>query len=284
MLICRAIRAGAADAKAHSASLLKNAVSGDVQVERALRSGQLKVKGGHAPTRILPPTTTCSPAPCVLPNVQASEGGQPVEETTVAVTPNNPKNVLTGANDYNCGNSYMGLYASGDGGTTWNTNCMPVEAGQIGCGDPGVGYDLHNTAYAVSIENCGDAAPGPSAIVMAKSTNNGASWNYQPLPGSSATPNPWGVQTRGSADGNTAAPFLSSIFHGENLTGIARSADAGIPATLTWYLAGHNGQPQLHLPVKNMVRLREAQTNENLAGAAPPLSASVAMLTLRTKA
>jgi putative heme-binding domain-containing protein len=106
--------------------------------------------------------------------------------------------------------------------------------------------------------------------LLAEGANNGASWNYQPLPGSRTTPNPWGVLTRASADGNTAAPFLSSNVHGEKLTGVARSADFAIPATLTFYLAGHNGQPPLHLPVKNIVRLRDAQTNQILAEAVPP--------------
>jgi hypothetical protein len=168
--------AQASNTTTKGSSPLKNAVSGSAQIARALHSGQLKHKGVRAPGRIHA-ALTCSPAPCVLSNVQASEGGQPVNETAIATNPNNPQDIITSANDFNCSSSYDGIYTSSDGGTTWNTNCMNTLSGAIGCGDQGVGYDLNNTAYAISLENCGGAAPGPSSIIFEKSTDNGTTWS-----------------------------------------------------------------------------------------------------------
>jgi len=50
-------------------------------------------------------------------------------------------------------------------------------SGAVGCGDPGVGFDLNNVVYATSIENCGSGAPGPSSILIEKSTDNGTTWS-----------------------------------------------------------------------------------------------------------
>jgi hypothetical protein len=158
----------------NSSNSIKNAVSGSVQIARALHSGQLKLSGTYASERAHP-NMTCSPAPCVLPNVQASEGGQPVNETAIAVNPNNPQDILTGANDYNCTSSLAGFYASSNGGNTWKTNCMGTLSGATGCGDPGVGYDLNNVAYATSLENCDSSLP--SSILLEKSTDNGTTWS-----------------------------------------------------------------------------------------------------------
>ena len=95
-------------------------------------------------------------------------------------------------------------------------------------------------------------------------------WSYQPLPGSTDRRNPWGVQVRRSADGDATSPFLSSIVHGEQLTGIARSKDFTCPPRLTFYLAGHNGPPPQVWKAKDLVRVRDAKTNEVLASAQPP--------------
>lgn len=151
----------------------RNAVSGSAQVARALRSGQLKFNGGQPPTR-MQTALTCSPVPCVLPNAQASEGGQPVNETAIAVNPKNAKQMVSGANDYNCTSSYAAFYASSDGGSTWNMNCMGTLAGEQGCGDPSIGYDLNNTVYVTSLENCTTTT---SSIIFEKSINNGTTWS-----------------------------------------------------------------------------------------------------------
>src|SRR5579872_3062558 len=127
--------------------------SGGVLMAQAIHSGRVHVPRPAASSNINP-NLTCSPAPCVLPNVQASgNGGGVVNETPITANPNNPQHLLSGGNDYNCG-SIQGFYASSDGGTTWNHTCLDNLPGSSGCGDPGVGYDLRGTAYISGVD-CG---------------------------------------------------------------------------------------------------------------------------------
>ncbi|MDB5291176.1 MAG: Cytochrome c [Phycisphaerales bacterium] len=95
-------------------------------------------------------------------------------------------------------------------------------------------------------------------------------WANRPLAEHPNAKNPWSVQLRQSSDGNTGAPFLSSLPRGEQGTGVLRSKDFAIPETLSFYIAGHNGQPSAQLPVKNFVRLRATGTDEVLAESPAP--------------
>src|ERR1022692_672593 len=149
--------------------------SGGVLVARAIRSGLLQRPGQSGPSNLtINPDINCSPAPCVLPNVQASGiGTAPANETPIAVNPRNAKQLLTGANDYNCPN-IQGFYTSGDGGSTWTRTCMGNLSPGAGDGDPGVGYDLNGNAYITGID--GGTADG-SDIIFEKSSNNGATWS-----------------------------------------------------------------------------------------------------------
>jgi putative heme-binding domain-containing protein len=94
------------------------------------------------------------------------------------------------------------------------------------------------------------------------------SWHNTPLEGA-PTANPWALQTRTSADGNSA-PFLSSLPGGEQLTGVLRSQTFIAPPKLTFWMAGHNGFPDKADQKKNAVRLRAAETGEILAESFPP--------------
>ncbi|HTA25886.1 MAG TPA: hypothetical protein VK763_20310, partial [Terriglobales bacterium] len=49
-----------------------------------------------------PHSTSCSPAPCVLPPTQASEGGAEVSDAPIVADPLNPLNLLLGSFDANC--------------------------------------------------------------------------------------------------------------------------------------------------------------------------------------
>ena len=97
-----------------------------------------------------------------------------------------------------------------------------------------------------------------------------AVWTFHPIEGSTDSRNPWGEQSRASADGNNASTFLSSNVHGETLTGVAKSPVFKIPPKLTFFLAGHNGRPPDKHPEKNFVRLRDAKTDEILKEQVPP--------------
>jgi hypothetical protein len=117
---------------------------------------------------------TCTPAPCVFTNVQASGGSAPANETPVAVNTKKLKHVLAGANDYSCSSSLAGFYTSASGGSTWARSCAALVAGgNGGGGDPIVGYDLKSDAFRGSITFL---STGLWAIGLSKSTNNGATW------------------------------------------------------------------------------------------------------------
>ena len=74
-----------------------------------------------------------------------------------------------------------------------------------------------------------------------------------PLPGGTDSADPWGYQPRRCADGKEVQ-LLSSHPQGEQLTGVLRSRAFVIPDALSFYLAGHNGQPPAKHPIKNVIR------------------------------
>ena len=73
-------------ARPNTVHLEKSPLSGGVLMARAIRAGLIHLPGGTNGA-VKPPSLNCKPAPCALPNVQASGGSQPVDEDlTDAVT------------------------------------------------------------------------------------------------------------------------------------------------------------------------------------------------------
>ncbi len=116
-------------------------------------------------------------------------------ETTIASNPNNPANIVSGANDYRVYSSREGgqdsssyAYTSMDGGQTWTDVLIPgltYSTGAVGAlramdgaGDPIVAFGPNNTVYFGSIA-FSRAAPGagateaPSAITVNVSHDGG---------------------------------------------------------------------------------------------------------------
>jgi hypothetical protein len=118
-------------------------------------------------------------------------------ETTIAVNPNNPNNIVAGANDYRLFNTREGrndsssfAYTSFDGGQTWANVAMPGLAfptGGVGAlswfdasGDPVVAFGPNNTVYFGSIAFSRSAPLGgqlASAIVVNVSHDGGLHWD-----------------------------------------------------------------------------------------------------------
>ena len=99
---------------------------------------------------------------------------------------------------------------------------------------------------------------------------NALDWRNSPVKGGDTT-NPWFLETRASADGDQASQFISSLSPGgEKFTGILRSRPFNIPARLSFFMAGHDGSPDKPPRKKNLVRLRDAATQQVLAHSAPP--------------
>ena len=72
--------------------------SGSLLVGEAIHSGALQLPPSYE-TSFFQPALTCSPVPCVLPNVQASGGTNIANEDPIAANPKNSSQLLTGAND-----------------------------------------------------------------------------------------------------------------------------------------------------------------------------------------
>jgi hypothetical protein len=157
------------------AQIEKSPISASTLVVRGIRNGTIHLQNaGKQGTAPATPGLNCTPAPCALPNVNASTGTtQPVDETPIAVNPLNKKQMITGGNDYNCTSStYRGFWVSNNGGKTWSGACGLGYNGATGDGDPMVGYDLNGTVFQGGIDNVGSGS-----ISVASSTNNGKTWN-----------------------------------------------------------------------------------------------------------
>src|SRR5579863_2544418 len=207
MMLLAASPVANASAATASVQLPKSPLSAGFLMAQAIHSGAVKLSASNSATSANP-ALKCSPAPCALPNVQASEGGQPVNEDPIATNPTNNKNLLTGGNDYNCG-SLQGFYASSDGGTTWNHTCMNTLSGASGDGDPGVGFDSKGVAYITGIDT---GTSDGSDIVFEKSTNGGSTWSapavaVKPLLSGGLTDKDWLW-----IDNNSSSPRANSLY------------------------------------------------------------------------
>jgi len=137
---------------------------------------------GQSETPPNPGGFECSPAPCVLPPTEASEGGDSiVTDSPIAADPSNQQRLLLGSVDSNCGNSSsVGLHLSEDGGSTWaRVECMPTIVGRRGfeaAREPSVGYDQKGNAYA-SATYSDIAGKGYGLVAVQKSSDGGTKWS-----------------------------------------------------------------------------------------------------------
>src|SRR5467141_80793 len=96
---------------------------------------------------------------------------RPQNETPIAVDPNNPQRLFGGANDYRNGDSQCGVYASSNGGATWNDvgTGTTLGPGTLVAGDPATAFGPDGAAYSV----CGgfDRGDNTSSIYIGRSTD-----------------------------------------------------------------------------------------------------------------
>ena len=115
------------------------------------------------------------------------EGNAPHNETSIAINPTNPLNIIASANDYQIrltsgGTTnetiYSRAHVSFDGGTTWTTYPISYN-GYAATGDPAVSFDADGNAYLATLgftwsQNRG-CCTNPD-ILVATSTDGGKTW------------------------------------------------------------------------------------------------------------
>jgi hypothetical protein len=116
----------------------------------------------------------------------------PQNETTIAVNPTNPSNVIAGANDYRVCCDFTGLndstgwaYFSFDGGKTWGNVQVPsltAETGATGsmkqfdaAGDPAMAFSPDGAAYYANIVF--SRVSPVSGVVVSTSRDGGRTWS-----------------------------------------------------------------------------------------------------------
>ncbi len=105
--------------------------------------------------------------------------------------------------------------------------------------------------------------------LLAANDESKPAWSSLPVMDKDSSENPWALEPRKSAD-NADSPFLSSRPINELFTGVIRSRPFTIPAKLSFFLAGHDGEPDQPPLRRNYVRLLAAGSGEVLAKSAPP--------------
>jgi hypothetical protein len=140
------------------------------------------------------PSTKTGTAICTTPtqttaNVNTDcDGVNPHNETSIAVNPTNPQNILGGANDYQLGlnpGGHVGetilsrAHVSFDGGRTWAEYPIRSNSSYQATGDPAVAFDASGHAYYATL---GFRFAGPvngvnPDVVVANSGDGGRTWD-----------------------------------------------------------------------------------------------------------
>jgi hypothetical protein len=107
-----------------------------------------------------PSSPICSNPTSTDPNVNTDcEGNAPHNETSIAINPTNPDNMIGSANDYQLRVSSGGTinetafsraHVTFDGGQTWTTYPIPYK-GYTSTGDPAVSFDANGKAYIATL-------------------------------------------------------------------------------------------------------------------------------------
>jgi hypothetical protein len=137
-----------------------------------------------------PPSPICTLAASSAANVNTDcEGTAPHNETSIAVNPTNPANLIAGANDYQLRLAAGGTinetiltraHVSFDGGKTWAMYEVPANS-YTATGDPAAAFDASGNAYMATLGfgfSQGNSVPFKNPdVLVAHSTDGGKTWD-----------------------------------------------------------------------------------------------------------
>jgi hypothetical protein len=136
-----------------------------------------------------PSSPICANQTSTDPNVNTDcEGNAPHNETSIAINPTDPENMIGSANDYQLKVSSGGTinetafsraHVTFDGGQTWTTYPIPYK-GYTSTGDPAVAFDANGTAYLATLGFVWSQGAGSVTnpdILVSTSTDGGKTWS-----------------------------------------------------------------------------------------------------------
>jgi hypothetical protein len=169
----------------------------------------------------------------VGPNIDVSTEAGPQSETSIAVNPTNPSQIVAGSNEIF--RNPMRGYFSADGGSTWRGVDLPlpppIPGSKVDFGsDPGVAWDLKGHVYYTYIVvffTKGFAAVTGSEMAVARSSDGGRTWTptYFAL---HSHPNPFDDKPMITVDTNAQSPHVNTVYAAWDLTGTDQADSDGI--------------------------------------------------------
>lgn len=120
----------------------------------------------------------------------------PQNETSIAINPATPRNLVGGANDYRLGTGSSGFYASTDNGNSWYEGIIPFPTTPVTAtngngflpsgGDPVVAFDRAGIAYysQLAFNRYNDT----NGVFVQRSTNGGFTWSRACVPVNGSSP------------------------------------------------------------------------------------------------
>ena len=165
-----------------------------------------------------PQSLSCSPAPCVLPNLRLPGRNLGGAVSSIVANPINSRQMLVGSEDGSC-SSFIGYYSTSDAGATWSHSCFLLFDG-LGGTNPG--YDLNNIVYGAGVAD-------DVAVVIRSSSDNGVHWG--PLKAADgdgyALGYPWLA-----VDDSLSSPFANTLYISDvhftaGQVHVSRSTDGG---------------------------------------------------------
>ena len=161
------------------------------------------------------PAFNCSPAPCVLPPTQASEGGSIVTDPLIVTNPLNAKELLLASFDANCPPpSELGFHLSRDGGSTWKlVDCMPsiITKQRVYWPDfdPLLGYERNGTAYVAG--DYDDSKGLDYGFVGLQRSTDGTHWS-KPVRALRSPGQTFPFETSMTIDVSPGSPWIDRVY------------------------------------------------------------------------